>query len=581
MRSLPSLRSASLGRLLGASATVPVVLLLLLAIAGGLAVRLQTAERSHRATADRALREYAGFAAWQVARRDEQEYLGCLARSSTFRAYTHVLRTGEPLPSAALLDPEATGTSCGFAHDARVAFRITVPEGTLSTSRTDTAAARMIARLAPTLLAAASSPPHPKATRADVVRRSGEQAQLRFDKISGIRVGIVFAPMRDSAGTTRAIFGVVGSLGSRLVHDFDDILDRGPLLPPAFTGNVPVDSVVRIRVTFADGTPVYERGVRQVSQYAATDSVPAALGGLIVHAALASAVTSSLLGGRLPGSRLPFVLALVALGAALTGVALLQLQRSRELDRLRTRFVADVSHELRTPLAHIAMFSETLALGRERSPAERRQFALTIQRETRRLTMLVESVLRFSRPEAARSARGGPLPDPRDVSADVRDAVNAFAPLAAAEEVTLDVVLTDGVHALVDADAVRQITFNLLDNAVKYGPRGQRVTIHVASNAGEVLLCVEDEGPGIPVTDRMRVFEPFTRLERPAMPHVAGTGIGLAVVHDLVAGLGGRVWVEDTYGTVPRGARVVCAFHAAPSATTSTVRLASDIVVPP
>lgn len=565
MRSISPLRFTSWGHLIGAPATVPVALLLLLAITGTLALRLRAAERSHRATADRALREYAGFAAWQVARREEQDYVGCLARSSTFPAYNHVLRRNETLPSPAILDPDSTGQSCGFARETRTAFRITVPGGTISTSRADAAAARLVARLAPTLLAAVHAAAQDTAAyRTDPALRRGEGSQLRFDTIGGTRVGIVFAPMHDITGTTRAIFGVVGTLGSRLVSDLNEILKSGPLLPPAFTGNVPSDSVVAIRVTLADGTPVYRGGARDVSQYSATDSIPAALGGLVVHVTLASAVTSPLLGGSAPQSGLPLVLTLVALGAALTGVALLQLRRSRELDRLRTRFVADVSHELRTPLAHIAMFSETLALGRERSPAERRQFASTIQREARRLTMLVESVLRFSRPDTNGQTHSPAGPrQARNVSAEISDAVAAFAPIAAAQDVTVDTVLAPDARSFIEAGALRQIIFNLLDNAVKYGSRGQRVTVRVSLECSQVVLCVEDQGPGVPRADRNRVFEPFTRLDRADAPHISGTGIGLAVVRDLVSAAGGRVTIENVRELMPNGTRVVCAFPTA------------------
>src|SRR5207253_6125977 len=138
------------------------------------------------------------------------------------------------------------------------------------------------------------------------------------------------------------------------------------------------------------------------------------------------------------------------------GAALVQLRRARELERLRTRFVADVSHELRTPLAHIALFSETLALGRERSADERRHFATAIHRETRRLTMLVDGVLRFSRGGAPNGSRGRPA-RARDVGAEVRDAVDAFAPLAAAEGTAIDQSLGTGAWADVGDGAVRQI----------------------------------------------------------------------------------------------------------------------------
>jgi signal transduction histidine kinase len=144
------------------------------------------------------------------------------------------------------------------------------------------------------------------------------------------------------------------------------------------------------------------------------------------------------------------------------------------------------------------------------------------------------------------------------VAADVSDAVAAFAPLAEAADTALAVELSPDAHALADAGALRQILLNLLDNAVKYGPRGQTVLVRAARAGAEVVVSVEDEGPGVPPADRERVFDPFTRLERPGLPRVSGTGVGLAVVRDLVRAHGGRAWIEDGRS----GARVCVALPA-------------------
>jgi signal transduction histidine kinase len=106
----------------------------------------------------------------------------------------------------------------------------------------------------------------------------------------------------------------------------------------------------------------------------------------------------------------------------------------------------------------------------------------------------------------------------------------------------------------VDPDALRQVLLNLLDNAVKYGPRTQRVVVGVESTNGCARVYVEDEGPGIPPRERELVFERFYRLERERTSSIAGTGIGLAVVRDLVSRQGGRALVE---AGAKGGARIV------------------------
>ena len=125
------------------------------------------------------------------------------------------------------------------------------------------------------------------------------------------------------------------------------------------------------------------------------------------------------------------------------------------------------------------------------------------------------------------------------------EAAEGFAPLAAARGVALHTDLTDGVVAPVDADALRQMLLNLLDNAVKYGPPGQTVTLGLTVTEGRARICVDDQGPGIPAADRERIWDRFWRLERDRGSAVAGTGIGLSVVRELVALHGGRAWVED------------------------------------
>src|SRR5947208_3063666 len=142
----------------------------------------------------------------------------------------------------------------------------------------------------------------------------------------------------------------------------------------------------------------------------------------------------------------------------------------------------------------------------------------------------------------------------------VSEAAEGFAPLAAARGVTLCTELTDGVVAPVDADALRQMLLNLLDNAVKYGPSGQTVTLGLTVADGRARVSVDDEGPGIPAAERERIWDRFWRLERDRGSAVAGTGIGLSVVRELVALHGGRTWVEDAPASErgdPAGSRFV------------------------
>ena len=178
--------------------------------------------------------------------------------------------------------------------------------------------------------------------------------------------------------------------------------------------------------------------------------------------------------------------------------------RATELARARSEFVASVSHELRTPLAQVLLFGETLSFGRMSTRREVRRAADIIVGETRRLMQLVDNVLLFGRGERGTARKPlesvslGPL---------IRDVLTAFGPLAVAADVTLRARHVEDCLVPADAAEVRQLLLNLLDNAVKYGPRGQTVTVglaRVAPRGAEVArIWVEDEGPGIPPADPM------------------------------------------------------------------------------
>jgi signal transduction histidine kinase len=211
---------------------------------------------------------------------------------------------------------------------------------------------------------------------------------------------------------------------------------------------------------------------------------------------------------------------------------------------------------LRTPLAQVRMFAETLLLGRVRSEEERVRSLQIVDQEARRLTHLVENILQFSRAERQAIQLA---PVPAELASQVRDAVEAFAPVARARHVVVKTTLENDVVCVVDPAALRQILLNLLDNAVKFGPLGQTVEITLRRIGDHARIIVDDQGPGIPREHRARIWEPYQRLESAVTAAVAGSGIGLAVVSQLVVLHGGRAWAEDA----PRaGARFVVELRA-------------------
>jgi signal transduction histidine kinase len=274
--------------------------------------------------------------------------------------------------------------------------------------------------------------------------------------------------------------------------------------------------------------------------------------------------------GGLPRSRVPLLLGLLALTAGLLGIAVQQLRREHDLTRLRGDFVASVSHELRTPLAQIRLFSETLLLGRVRSEVEGRRSLEIIQQESRRLTHLVENVLYFSRSErgAQHLTRA-----PTRIAVLAAELIEAFAPLARSGRTLVQLDVRSDVDAPVDSGALRQILLNLLDNAVKYGGPDRTVVVRIDRRDTRAVITVDDQGPGVPADARERIWQPYSRLASAASSAVAGTGIGLAVVKELVALHGGTAWVEDAPGG---GARFVIQLPDAVPAGAATDEPASD-----
>jgi signal transduction histidine kinase len=151
-------------------------------------------------------------------------------------------------------------------------------------------------------------------------------------------------------------------------------------------------------------------------------------------------------------------------------------------------------------------------------------------------------------------------PEPLDLGQAVQGIIDDWRPLANAADVTIDTRFAPDVHAIADRSALRQMVLNLLDNAVKYGPSTQTVTIGTSASGGRARVWIDDEGQGIPPRERERVWGSFYRLDRDANSSIAGSGIGLYVVRELARLHGGDAWVEDAPGG---GARFVVELNAA------------------
>jgi len=217
-------------------------------------------------------------------------------------------------------------------------------------------------------------------------------------------------------------------------------------------------------------------------------------------------------------------------------------RRTTELTQLRADFVSSVSHELRTPLAQIRMFAELLRKGSMRTPQEADRALRIIEKEASRLTILVDNILNYTRLRK-RAERVSSIPT--HVTGAVRQTIESFAPLSAERGVHIVAEIEPDLWATVDSLGLRQVLLNFLENAVKYGPRDQKVTVGAKALGETVRIWVDDQGPGVPAPDRDAVWRAFYRRKESIAAGATGAGIGLAVVRELVLQSGGSVQVTD------------------------------------
>jgi two-component system phosphate regulon sensor histidine kinase PhoR len=217
----------------------------------------------------------------------------------------------------------------------------------------------------------------------------------------------------------------------------------------------------------------------------------------------------------------------------------------RRLEAVRRDFVANVSHELKTPLTSISGYAETL-LADTPDPDTTRRFLSTILDNARRMQRLVDDLLDLARIEAG---RWQPEPESLDVQETAREMWNELAERAAVRGVQFEVDIAPGAGTVVaDADALRQVLTNLLDNSLRYTPRGGRIVVRSRLEDSGVAISVADNGSGIAHEHLPRIFERFYRADQARSREEGGTGLGLAIVKHLVEAHGGIVYAESERG---------------------------------
>ena len=225
-----------------------------------------------------------------------------------------------------------------------------------------------------------------------------------------------------------------------------------------------------------------------------------------------------------------------------TGAVVLTLDvtEREQREKLRREFSANVSHELKTPLTSISGFAELMSQGLV-PPDKVREFSLDIQKECTRLTNLVEDIIDLSRLEEG----GGDMTwEDIDLYTLCDDVLQSLEPVAKRQTVMLrlagESLRVRGVYQV-----LREMVYNLCDNAIKYNRSGGSVTVTVARSAGRASVTVADTGIGIPYEDQSRVFERFYRVDKSHSRAIGGTGLGLSIVKHAAALHGAEIKLQS------------------------------------
>lgn len=502
------------------------LLVVALGVTGVVTYHAYRSSVEHKEIVQRVLHDYVTFAAFQLGGSTKTALYNCA------KEWFQPVRDGLAPLSMAGVRPNA----CGAHETGRFEIDLNAARAPIAQGGITSAALAWVADTART---------HP------LIRYSNDVGFgfLEYAPADGPSNLIVYAAeMHDQRPTH--IAGFIS--GSVLPYVVSETVAESHMLPPELTDSNADSSYFDVHLAAARHEL---KKATVASAFTTRSALGDDFGNIGLNIELKPAAIGRIVPGGLPKDRGLELLGLLALAAGLVLSSLVLLQRESQLAQMREGFVSSVSHELRTPLTQIRMFAEMLLLGRVRNETDRRRSLEIIDKEARRLSQLVENVL-----QVARSGHGGVRVNPSEarVAPIVRDAVEGFLVLAESRKIEFRLELQDDLVAPIDASAVKQIVVNMLDNAAKYGPAGQRVVVGLALFEERARLWVDDEGPGVPMRERSRVFEPFYRSTRDLDSATTGSGIGLAVVRELATLHGGSAWIEEAPQS--KGARIVVEF---------------------
>lgn len=219
-------------------------------------------------------------------------------------------------------------------------------------------------------------------------------------------------------------------------------------------------------------------------------------------------------------------------------------ERLQTSENKRRRFVSDASHELKTPLASIKLLSDSI-LQNDMDPETVREFVGDIGNEADRLNRMSQKLLTLTRIEASESSEPGEI---IHMAPTVDRVVRMLSVIANANEITIHLDLSGDAPVLIQEDDLYQITFNLVENGIKYNYPGGSLTIRLSRDEDNAILQVTDTGMGIPQEAQAHVFERFYRVDKARSRKSGGSGLGLSIVRSMVERNNGQIQIASEVG---------------------------------
>jgi len=224
--------------------------------------------------------------------------------------------------------------------------------------------------------------------------------------------------------------------------------------------------------------------------------------------------------------------------------------RLAEVDQIKERFFREMSHQLKTPLASIREGADLLMDESGRiAPDREREVLELVHNNSIELQRMLDNMMNFS---AWRADPGNVYRDRFDIKQAAESVAQRFRASLLSRRLTICVDCPENLLVEMDREKFRVILDNLISNAVKFSPEDGEITVSIAGDQGTVLIDVADQGPGVPPSERDRIFELFYLSDSPASSQSRGTGVGLALVQAYAEAHGGRISVESNEGNGAR-----------------------------